>query len=65
MLTEDRKIVKYNRGEKSLKVSHVFYIDTEPLLIKHQSSQNSPEKSYAETKAIHEACSYALTLVTS
>ena len=65
MLTEDRKIVKYNRGEKSLKVSHVFYIDTELLLIKHQSSQNNPEKSYTETKAIHEACSYALNLVTS
>ena len=65
MPTEDRKILKHNHGEKSLKVPHLFYIDTESLLLKHQSSQNHPEKSYTETKAIYEACGYALNLVTS
>ena len=65
MPKEDKNILRYNHGEKSLKVAHAFYLDTESLLVKQQSSQNNPEESFAERKAIHEACGYSLNLVTS
>ena len=65
MPSEDKNILKNNPGEKSLKVAHAFYLGTESLLIKQQSSQNNPEESYTEKKAIHEACYYSLYLVTS
>ena len=56
MPSEDKNILKNNSGEKSLKVAHAFYLGIESLLIKQQSSQNNPEKSYTEKKAIHEDC---------
>ena len=65
MPKEDKNILRYNHGEKSLKVAHAFYLDTESLLVKQQPSQNNPEESYGERKAIHEACGYSLNLVTS
>ena len=65
MLTEDKNILKYNHGVKSLKVANVFHLDTESLLIKQQSSQNSPKELYTERKAIHELCGYSLNLVRS
>ena len=65
MPSEDKKILQYNSGEKSLKVAHAFYLDLESLLIKTQSCQNNPQESYTERKAIHEACGYSLNLVTS
>ena len=65
MPKEDKNILRYNHGEKSLKVAHAFYLDTESLLVKQQPSQNNPEESYAERKAIHEDCGYSLNLVTS
>ena len=46
MPPENKKILKYNSGEKSLKASHIFYIHLESLLVKIQSRQNNPEKSY-------------------
>ena len=48
------KIIKHNSGEKSLKAPFAFYIDLESFLKKIQSTQNNPEKSYAEKKARHE-----------
>ena len=65
MPSEDKKILQYNSGEKSLKVAHAFYLDLESLLIKTESCQNNPQESYTERKAIHEACGYSLNLVTS
>ena len=65
MPSEEKNILKYNSGEKSLKVAHAFYIDLESLLIKHQSSQNNPEESYTERKAVHEPCGYSLKLLRS
>ena len=65
MPDEDKNILKYNHGEKSLKVASIIYADLECLLIKNLSSQNNPEQSYTETKAIHEACGYAVNLVKS
>ena len=65
MPTEDKNILKYNYGEKSLKVANRIYMDLEPLLIKQQSSRNNPEKSYTEKKAIHEVGGYSINLVRS
>ena len=50
---EDNKILKYNPGEKSLKVPFIIYADLECLLEKIETCQNNPEKSYTEKKAKH------------
>ena len=65
MPTKLNRILKYNHGEKSLKTSFVIYVDLECLLLKQQSCQNNPNKSYTERKAIHEPCGYSLDLVCS
>ena len=36
MPKEDNKILKYNNGEKSMKVSFTIYADLEPLLEKNE-----------------------------
>ena len=46
-----QKILKYNPGEKSLKVPFVIYADLECLLEKMDSCQNDPKKSSAEKKS--------------
>ena len=43
---EDNAILKYNHGEKSLKIPFMIYADLERLLEKMHSCQNNPEKSY-------------------
>ena len=48
MPNEDNKILKYNYGEKSLKVPAIIYADLECLLEKMQSCHNNLEKSYTE-----------------
>ena len=63
--TESNKILKYNYGEKSLRLPFVIYADLECLLLKQQSCQNNPNKSYTERKAIHEPCRYSINLVSS
>ena len=65
MPTQFNKTVKYNDGEKSLETPFAMYADLECLLIKQQSSQNNPNESYTERKAMHEPCGYALDLVSS
>ena len=50
MPNEDNKILKYNNGEKSLKVPAIIYADEECLLEKVYSCQNNPGKSYTEKK---------------
>ena len=50
MPDEDNKILKYNPGEKSLKVLFITYADLECLLEKIDSCQNNLEKSYTEKK---------------
>ena len=42
MRTGDNNKLKYNHGEKSLKVPFAIYADLECLLIKQQSCQNNP-----------------------
>ena len=65
MPTEDKKILKYNHGEKSSKAPFTIIFDLECLLKKEQSCQNNPEKSYAEIKAKHEPSGYSLSLICS
>ena len=56
------KILKYNPGEKSLKVPFAIYLDLECLLKKEQSRENNEiEKSYTEKKkAKHELSGRAM-----
>ena len=50
MPDEDKKILKYNYGGKSIRVLFIIYADLECLLAKMYSCQNNPEKSYTEKK---------------
>ena len=65
MPKKDKNILKYNSGEKSLKVANVIYFDLEALQIKQHSLQNNPKTSYTEKKTIHEVCGYSSTLARS
>ena len=47
---ENNKILKYNYGEKSIKVPFVIYADLECLLEKIDTYQNHPQKSSATKK---------------
>ena len=53
MPDEDKKILKYNTGEKSLKVPFIIYADLEFLLRKIDTCQNDPKKSFTEKIAKH------------
>ena len=65
-MPEERKnILKYYSGEKSLKTPFALYADFECLLIKEQSCQKNPEKSYTERKARYELSRYSLSLICS
>ena len=50
MPEEDKNIVKYRLGEKSLKAPFIIYADSECLLKKEQCCQNNPKNSYTEKK---------------
>ena len=50
MPDEDQNILKYNPGEKSLKVPFMIHADLECLLGKTNSCQNNPGKSFTEKK---------------
>ena len=66
MPTKDKNILKYNDGEKSLKLANVIYLDLESLLRKIQPQENNNlEKYYTERNTIHEACDYSINLVRS
>ena len=45
MPNEGNKLLKYNQGEKSLKVSAIIYVDLECLLEKMHLCQNNPERT--------------------
>ena len=65
MSDDDNKISKHQFGIKSLKISHEMYVETEPLLIKHDSCSNNPEKTYTETKSTHEVSGYSINITKS
>ena len=60
MPKENNKILKYNPGEKSLKVPFIIYADLECILRKMSACQVNPTKSYTEKKAEHEPSGYSL-----
>ena len=45
MPKEDKEILKYNHGEKSMKVPFTIYADLKSLLKKMNTCHNNPEKS--------------------
>ena len=55
---EDKKILKYIPGEKSLKVPWIIYADLECLLKK--TCLNNPEKCYTQKKATYTPLDYSL-----
>ena len=50
-MLKENKILKYNPGEKSLKVPFIIYADLECILRKINACQVNPTKSYTEKKA--------------
>ena len=50
MPDEDKKILKYNQGEKSLEILFIVYADLECLIGKTYTCQNDPKKSSTEKK---------------
>ena len=63
MPEKGKNILTCYSGTKSLKAPFTLYADFECLLIKEQSCQNNPEKSYTERKARHEPSVYSLSLI--
>ena len=57
---EDNKILKYNQGEKSMKVPFIIYVDLECLLEKMNTCHNNPEKSSATKINKHTPSGYSL-----
>ena len=60
MPKEDNKILKYNHGEKSLKVPFIIYADLESLFEKMNTCNNSPKKSSTTKINKHTASDYSL-----
>ena len=53
MPNEDKKILEYKHGEKSLKALAIIYVDLKYLLEKIHLCQNNLKKFYTERKAKH------------
>ena len=60
MPNEDNKILKYNPGEKSMKVPFIIYADLDCLLEKVHSCQNNPEKLSTAKINMHTPSGYSL-----
>ena len=60
MPEEDNKILKYNQGEKSMKVPFTIYADLESLLEKMNTCHNNPEKSSTTRINKHTPSGYSL-----
>ena len=57
---EDNKVLKYNHGEKSIKVPFTIYADVESLLEKINTCHNNPEKSSTTKINKHTPSRYSL-----
>ena len=57
---KDNKILKYNQGEKSIKVPFIIYADLESLLEKMHTCHNNPEKSSTTKINKHTPSGYLL-----
>ena len=60
MPTKDNNIIKYNHGEKSMKLPFVIYADLECLLEKMSTCQNNPNKSSTTKINKHTPSGYSL-----
>ena len=60
MPKEDNKLLKYNHGEKSMKVPFIIYADLQPLLEKMNTCHNNPKKSSTTKKSKHTPSGYSL-----
>ena len=60
MPTKDNNIIKYNHGEKSMKLSFAIYADLECLLEKMSTCQNNPNKSSTTKINKHTPSGYSL-----
>ena len=50
MPKEGKNLRKYNSGEKSLRFANTFYLDLECILVKQDSCENNPNRTYIEKK---------------
>ena len=60
MPKEDKKILKYNHGEKSIKVPFTIYADLVSLLEKMKTCHNNPQKSSTTKINKHTPSGYSL-----
>ena len=60
MPTKDNNIIKYNRGEKSIKMPFIIYPDLECLLEQIDTCENDPNKSYTTKINKHIPSSYSI-----
>ena len=60
MPKEDNKILKYNHGEKSMKVPFIIYVDFESLLEKMSTCHNNPKMSLTTKINKHTPSGYSL-----
>ena len=60
MPTKDNNIIKYNHGEKSMKLPFVIYADLEYFLEKMSTCQNNPNKSSTTKINKHTPSGYSL-----
>ena len=60
MPDEDNKTLKYNHGEKSMRVPFLIYADLECLLEKMHLRQNNLENCYTEKKIKDTPSGYSL-----
>ena len=60
MPQKDIKILKYNQGEKYMKISFIIYADLESLLEKMNTCHNNPEKSSTTKTYKHTQSGYSL-----
>ena len=60
MPNEEKKIIKYNQGEKSIKSPFIIYADLERLLEKMNACYNNPEESLTTEINKHTPSGYSL-----
>ena len=56
----NKNILESKPGKKSLKHAFVIYADLECLLLKMNTCNNNPNKSYTTAKALHTPSGYSL-----
>ena len=60
MLTKGNNIIKYNHGEKSMKVPFVIYADLECVLEKMSTCERNPNESYTSKIIKHTPSGYSV-----